>query len=182
MKKLILGTTAIFFMMSVVSGCANKVHTYANSNANVIALKDISVNYSNINVGEFTDSDRDETSVMCRLAAPVGTPEGETFASYIQNALISELIAADMYDGKSETLVSANLDNLYGSTVVGNAYWEFDLTITSNNGSSYSVSTTYDYDSSYLASSACSEMQRSFVPAVQKVIADIITHPQFINL
>jgi hypothetical protein len=30
--------------------------------------------------------------------------------------------------------------------------------------------------------SACSEMQRSFVPAVQKLIGDIVQNPKFVDL
>lgn len=74
------------------------------------------------------------------------------------------------------------LNDIYGSTVFGNAYWEFDVTVTSSNKEEMTVKSRYDYESSYLASSACSEMQRSFVPAVQKLIGDIIKNQKFKNL
>jgi hypothetical protein len=168
----------VFVLGVFTTGCANKVHTYAASTTNTIALKSLSKD-SVAQIGAFTDSGKNESKVMCRLASPVGTPEGDTFATYIQKALITELVLTDHYDPKSETLITANLNDIYGSTVIGNAYWEFDLTISSSNGTSYSVTSRHDYESSYLATSACSEMQRSFVPAIQQLNTAIITHDSF---
>ena len=83
---------------------------------------------------------------------------------------------------KTTIIISVNLDDIYGSTILGNAYWEFKVTVKSSNGNSYRVDSRYDYESSYFAGSACSEMQRSFVPAVQKLIGDIIQNPKFVTL
>jgi len=178
----------IFFTISVLiltvgfSGCANKVHDYSVSSDNIINLKDLSKSGHQVKVSEFTDSGRDETKVMCRLATPIGTPKGETFASYIKGAFEKELIIADMYNKNAKNTISVNLDDIYGSTVLGNAYWEFKATVKSSNGENYNVNSKYDYESSFSAMSACSEMQRSFVPAVQKLNGEIIKHPKFKKL
>lgn len=184
MKKISIITLGILGTMCTLglSGCANKVASYAISTENLMTLKGISKGNKSINLGEFTDSNKNESKVMCRLATPIGTPNGETFISYIKKALEKELLVADMYNKKSETKISINLDDLYGSTLLGNAYWEFKVTVNSSNGKSFKVESKYDYDSSYLASSACSEMQRSFVPAVQQLIGKIIGHDEFKNL
>jgi hypothetical protein len=180
-------TVKKIFVLSILSlgilttGCANKVHNYSASTANTIALKSLSSDKV-AEIGTFTDSGKNESKVMCRLASPIGTPEGDTFASYIQKALITELVLTDHYDPKAESIITANLNDVYGSTVIGNAYWEFDLTISSTTGVSYNVKSRHDYESSYLATSACSEMQRSFVPAVQQLNTKIISHPSFSEL
>jgi len=181
MKRIFLGLVTLFMLLSF-SGCANKVHVYSTSRDNMLALKVLSKSSKGVNIGEFTDSNRSEATLMCRLSAPVGTPKGETFASYIQNAFEKEMMVSEMYNKDSEITISANLDDIYGSTVLGNAYWEFNMTVKSSNGNSCNVSTRYDYGSSFSAYSACSEMQRSFVPAVQKLIGDIIEHPNFKSL
>jgi len=181
MKKvfgIVLGLVAVM----ALSGCANKVHDYSVSTDNLIALKSISKKVKSVNIGNFTDSERNERSTMCRLATPIGTPKGETFASYIQNALKKELLISDMYNSASSTIISANLDKTYGSTTIGNAYWSFDMTLKSSNGGSYKVSSRYDYESSFSAMSACSEMQRSYPLAVQKLIGKIIKDPKFVTL
>jgi hypothetical protein len=180
MKRFIL-SVLVFGLISLFTGCANKVPEYSMSTNNVITLQGLSKD-SKVNLNNFTDSGKDESKVMCRLATPIGTANGETFASYIENAFKKELLTAGMYDAESNINISANLDNIYGSTTLGNAYWEFEITVKSSNGTSYKVESRYDYESSYFGSSACSEMQRSFVPAVQKLIEDIIKHPKFVSL
>jgi hypothetical protein len=180
MKKIsILLPLALVFL---VSGCANKVHTYSTSTENTLILQELAKYNKKIKLGKFDDSGKNETTVMCRLATPVGTAKGETFASYIEDSLIKELVIANLYDQNNKNILTANLDDIYGSTTVGNAYWQFNVTINSSDGDSYAVESTYDYESSYLATSACSEMQRSFVPAVQKLNKDIIQHPSFVEL
>ena len=181
MKRFIL-SVLVFGSMALFTGCANKVPVYAISTNNVVNLQGLSKDNGKVNLNNFTDSGRDESKVMCRLATPVGTANGETFASYIENAFKKELLVAGMYDTKSNISISANIDNIYGSTTIGNAYWEFTVTVKSSNGTSYTVHTQYDYESSFSAMSACSEMQRSFVPAVQKLIGDIIQNPKFVDL
>jgi len=178
----VLHTTLLLIGTILLSGCANKVHDYSVSTENLIALKSLAKAAKPVNLGKFTDSAKGERSLMCRLATPVGTPQGETFASYIQNALKKELIITDMYNPNAKNTITANLNDIYGSTVLGNAYWSFDITMKSSNGKSYRVKSQYDYESSYLASSACSEMQRSFPLAVQKLIGEIIKNPHFAEL
>ncbi|MDQ7061859.1 MAG: hypothetical protein Q9M43_12355 [Sulfurimonas sp.] len=180
MKKIVIGSLALVLTV-VFSGCANKVPTYSPKTANIMQLKGMSSD-AKTSVGKFTDSGNEETKVMCRLATPIGTPSGETFTSYIQDALTQELMLADKFDPKSSNILTANLNDIYGSTTLGNAYWEFKVTVKSSNGTSFDTNSRYDYDSSYFAGSACSEMQRSFVPAVQKLNNEIINNPKFKDL
>lgn len=179
MRKVILLLTTLFVTL-FFSGCANKVLTYSPKTNNVVKLRDMSI--PKTNVGSFTDSGREESKVMCRLSSPIGTPSGQTFASYIQDAFTQELMLANKYDPNSKITISANLDDIYGSTTIGDAYWKFNITIKSSNGTSFKVQSKYVYESSFSAMSACSEMQRSFVPAVQKLNSDIINHPKFQEL
>jgi hypothetical protein len=166
----------------LMSGCANKVSTYSNSPQNLRAVKALSSSVSAVNVGKFTATNEGESKVMCRLATPVGTPDGITFAKYIEDALSTELEMGNMIDPKSKITITGNLDSLYGSTVLGNAYWEFKVKVTSSNGKSFDVISRYDYESSFTAYSACSEMQRSYLPAVQELVNKIVTNPQFQEL
>ncbi len=133
MKKLVLSglVAAIAFLMS---GCANKVPTYSNTVQNMRAVKVVAASASPVNIGTFTATNEGESKVMCRLATPVGTPDGVTFAKYIEDALSVELEMGNMIDPKSKVTITGNLENIYGSTILGNAYWEFKLKVTSSNG------------------------------------------------
>lgn len=180
MKKIVILLTTLLGVF-LFTGCANKVHDYSISTNNIIDLKSFAKDGHTINLGEFTD-ENNESTLMCRLSTPVGTAKGVTFISYIKDAFKKELLVADLLDNDAKTTIGMKLNDIYGSTVFGNAYWEFDVTLNSSNGEKMSLVSRYDYESSYLATSACSEMQRSFVPAVQKLIGDIIKKDEFKNL
>lgn len=143
------------------------------------AVKTLAPSVAPINVGHFTATNEGEAKVMCRLATPIGTPDGVTFAKYIEDALSTELEMGNLIDPKSSITVTGHLDEVYGSTMLGNAYWEFKVKVKSSNGKSIDVVSRYDYESSYTAYSACSEMQRSYLPAVQGLVNKILTHPNF---
>jgi len=176
--KSLYGSIALIAILGL-TGCANKVHDYAPSTENLLTLKSLTGKVNKVNVGQFTDSGNNEREVMCRLATPIGTPKGETFASYIQDAFEKELLISNLYDAHAKNTISANLNDIYGSTTIGNAYWSFDVTVKSTNGKSFNVKSRYDYESSFSAMSACSEMQRSFPLAVQQLIGKIIKNPKF---
>ena len=181
MKKVMTLSLAVAAAI-LISGCANKVPTYSNAPQNMRAVKTVAASASPVNIGKFTSSNEGESKVMCRLATPVGTPDGMTFAKYIEDALSTEMEMGNMIDPKSIITVTGNLDSIYGSTTLGNAYWEFKLKVTSSNGKSFDVVSRYDYESSFTAHSACSEMQRSYLPAVQELVNKIVVHPQFAEL
>ena len=179
-NRVLIGLSATVVLL--MSGCSNKVPTYSNTPQNMRAVKTVAASASPVNVGAFTATNADESKVMCRLATPVGTPDGVTFAKYIEDALATELEMGNMIDPKSKVTLTGHLDNIYGSTVLGNAYWEFKLKVSSSNGKSIDVNSRYDYESSFTAYSACSEMQRSYLPAVQELVNKIVTNPQFKEL
>jgi hypothetical protein len=182
MRSLILSTVAVSSLL-LFSGCANKVPNYASSPQNIRAVKNLhKEEQATVSIAGFKAKNEGESKVMCRLATPVGTPDGMTFAKYVEDALAVELEMGDIIDPKSKVIISGNLENVYGSTVLGNAYWEHTLKLTSTNGKSMEVMSRYDYESSFTAYSACSEMQRSYLPAVQELVNKIITDPRFKEL
>lgn len=179
MRSLILSTVAISSLL-LFSGCANKVPNYANSPQNIRAVKNLQAEEkATVNISAFKAKNEGESKVMCRLATPVGTPDGITFAKYVEDALAVELEMGNMLDPKSPVTLTGSLENVYGSTVLGNAYWEHTLKLISSNGKTLEKTSRYDYESSFTAYSACSEMQRSYLPAVQKLVNDIVTDPRF---
>lgn len=177
MKKSLLLSSSVVLAAFLFTGCGIKTNEYNVSADNVQTLR----NYQNLklDVSTFTATNKGESSVMCRLAETVSTPKGEPFSQYIEEALVSELKMAGVYDKNSDLKISGNLNKIYGSTMFGNAYWELDVTITSSNGKSLSVNTKRDYPSSYLASTACNNMGTSFAPSIKQLINDILNHKDF---
>lgn len=179
MKNKILISTSLLATL-LFTGCGIKTNEYNVSADNVQTLR----NYQDLklDVSNFTASNKDESSVMCRLAETVSTPKGEPFSEYIKDAFVSELKMAGVYDKNSDLKISGNLNKIYGSSMFGNAYWEMDVTVTSSNGNSITVNTKRDYPSSYLASTACNNMGTSFAPSIKQLIGDILDHKDFSKL
>lgn len=179
MKNKILISTSLLATL-LFTGCGIKTNEYNVSADNVQTLR----NYENLkmDVSTFTATNKDESSVMCRLAETISTPKGEPFSEYIKDAFVSELKMAGAYDKNSDLKISGNLNKIYGSSMFGNAYWEMDVTVTSSNGNSITVNTKRDYPSSYLASTACNNMGTSFAPSIKQLIGDILEHKDFPKL
>ena len=178
-NKILLSSTAILAIF-LFTGCGIKTSEYNVSADNVQTLRDFKE--LKVDVANFTATTPGESSVMCRLAETISTPKGEAFSEYIKEALVSELKMAGVYDKNSDLKISGNLNKIYGSTMFGNAYWEISVTISSSNGKSLSVNTKRDYPSSYLASTACTNMGTSFSPTIKQLISDIINHKDFSSL
>ena len=180
MKRILLLSSSVALATLLFTGCGIKTTEYNPSADNVQTLrdyKDLKLNASN-----FTSTSKDESSILCRLAETISTPKGEPFAAYIENAINSELKMAGNYDKNSDIKLSGNINKVYGSSMLGNAYWEINATINSSNGKSLTVNTKRDYPSSYLASTACNNMGTSFEPTINQLVSDILNHKDFSEL
>lgn len=180
MKKSLLLSSSLLLSTFLFTGCGIKTSEYNVSADNVQTLRDYKE--LKLDVSNFTATNSGESSVMCRLAETISTPKGEPFSEYIKEALISELKMAGVYSKNSELKISGNLNKIYGSTMLGNAYWEINVTVSSTNGKSITVNTKRDYPSSYLASTACNNMGTSFEPTVNQLVSDILNHKDFPEL
>ncbi|WP_198304534.1 hypothetical protein [Arcobacter vandammei] len=180
MKKVLLLSSSVALATLLFTGCGIKTTEYNVSADNVQTLR----NYQDVKLGvsEFTAKNQGESSVMCRLAETITTPKGEPFSEYIKDALISELKMAGNYDANSDLKISGNLNEIYGSSTIGNAYWEVNVTITSSNGKSLTVNTKRDYPSAFVAYTACNNMGTSFAPTIKQLISDIVNHKDFATL
>lgn len=147
---------------------------YSISADNAVALKAIGPNQ--IAVGDFTAQKKFDAG--CRLAGPIGVPDGLTFETYIKKALADELKIAGLYDDKNPAIILSGLVNdLKFSTTSGT--WDIAMTVNSSNGRSLAVSEHYDFPTSYTASSACHDAANAYAPAVQSAIGRLVAAPDF---
>ncbi|SIT34857.1 conserved exported hypothetical protein [Paraburkholderia ribeironis] len=178
MKRMLIAV----FSVAVLAGCTSTyaVHRYSISADNVVALKSIG---HEISVGAFTQAQVPNQSpgeIMCRAVAPIKTPDGEPFAAFIRNALISELKLAGVYADTAPISLSGHLDSIDFSTVKG--AWDIQLTITSSNGKSMTQAVHYSFTSSYYGETACNQAAQAFMPSVQDLLAKVVRSPDFPSL
>jgi len=173
----LIGLTAIIGILS--TGCSYNVSKYGASVENVNTIKRLD---KKINVQKITSNKPGLSSITCRAAGPVGTPDSMPFETYIRNALISELQLADKFDPKSNLVINGHLENIDFNSNIGMANWQFTLKATSNKNKSVLIKSTYEFSGSFVADKACQEVAQAFAPAVQKLIQDMVSNPRFKTL
>lgn len=164
----------------VSTGCSSyNVSKYSASIENINSMKSIK---RKVNVGDFTAKVKGQSKIMCRGAGDVGFPNKMTFAQYIKDAFTSELKFAEKFDPKSKITINGYLNEVDFNSNIGTANWILKLEATSSNSKKIIINTKYEFEGSFVADRACSEVAQAFIPAVQKLINDTIKHKNFKNL
>jgi len=166
----------------IVNKGDDSMPTYTASKENQTLLTSIATEGYNVNLGTFKNADENNKSVKCRLMTNVKPPKDTTYKKYIKHAFETEFKAAKLYHTHSNVLITATIDEIKGSSMYGNAYWSFVITLSSSNENHYKVKSKYTYDSSFRAPSACKDMHKTFPLALQKLIHDAIINPKFKTL
>lgn len=177
MKKIILILSVL-----AISGCSTYMpQRYSISADNNVALKTIDV--GNINVGSFKGPANFDNS--CRAAGPIAPPDNMGFEAYIQKALADELKVAGKFDEKTpKVTLSGVLEQLAFSSSRGltGGSWDIGLRVHSSNGKSSYVSEHYEFNSGFVADTACKQTAEAYFPAVQNLIGKLIKSPEFVAL
>ncbi|MDN5843462.1 MAG: hypothetical protein L0H54_08470 [Alcaligenaceae bacterium] len=178
-------TLVAVIALGVLAGCSTySTNRYASSTHNAMLLAPLKG--GQVQVGEFTSSVKnkktggDQTEIMCRAVGPVRTPDGESFADYIRNAMVDEMKVAEVYAPSAPTVISGNLDAIDFSSGIG--HWTMSLTLTSNNGKSMTMNEKYPYKISYWGQTACFLTAQAFVPAVQDLVGKAVLSAEFNGL
>ena len=146
-----------------------------------VALKAIPV--GNINVGAFKGPTGFDNA--CRAAGPIAPPDGLSFEAYIQKALADELKVAGKFDDKTpKVTLSGVVEQLAFSSARGvtGGSWDIGLRVNSSNGKSTFVSEHYEFNSGYVADTACKQTAEAYLPAVQDLIGKLVKSPEFLKL
>lgn len=178
MKKIIAVALSVF----TLSACSTYMPQRYNISAdNNVSLKAIGV--GNINVGSFKGPNTFDNT--CRGAGPIAPPDNMSFEAYIQKALADELKVAGMFDEKTpKATLSGVLEKLSFSSSRGltGGEWDIGLRINSSNGKSIFVSEHYEFNSGFVADTACKQTAEAYLPAVQNLIGKLIKAPNFKSL
>lgn len=177
MKKI-----ALLLSVFALSACSTFTpQRYSISADNNVALKAIGV--GNINVGAFSGPSSFDRA--CRGAGPIAPPDNMSFEAYIQKALADELKVAGMFDEKTpRTTLTGAVEKLSFSSSRGltGGEWNIALRLNSSNGKSLFVTEHYEFQSGFVADTACKQTAEAYLPAVQNLIGKAIKSPEFKGL
>jgi hypothetical protein len=166
--------------LSIVLGACSTYTTprYAiNADTNV-ALK--SLGATGLSVGAFTGPAGFDNA--CRAAGPLAPPDGISHTAYIKKALEDELKVAGVYAPDSPRITLSGLVNkLAFSSARGltGGSWDIDLTLNSSNGKSLSVVEHYEFESGFIADTACKQTAEAYFPAVQNILGKAVRSSEF---
>ncbi len=167
-------------VLFVLSGCetTNSI-PYKASTANVISIQQtMQAQGKKVSVGNITMAPGIEESPLCRLQGPVKVAPGKSLSQYIKDAFQEELFMAQVYQPNAPAVINGQIDALSFSSV-SPASWDIKMSVKSNVSDGYSVSVKYPFDTSWTAYSACKNVADAFGPAVQDLLKQVVTHPQF---
>jgi hypothetical protein len=177
--KICAVTAAAFVMV----GCSttNSI-PYKASTSNVITIQNtLKASNTKVTLGTFSLSNGVEEELMCRLMGPVKVAPGKTMSTFIKEAFQEELFLAQAYDTNAPVKIEGQIQKMSFSSV-SPANWEISMRVSSNKSPGYTVAVKYNYDTSFDAWSACKNVADAFAPAVQELLRQVVTNPQFNQL
>lgn len=178
-KSRAIGVAAILSAV-VLAGCGYKVSPYGISTQNVSSLKSAAI--KPVSVAAFTATKPGRTGIGCRAAGPVETPNKETYEIYVQKAFIDELQIAGLYDEASDIKIHGVLEEIDFSSNIGAGKWIFRLAVSSTASPGFVVQSQHEFSTNFIADKACQQVAQNFSVAVQKLIGDVVSNPEFRSL
>lgn len=169
--------------VSLLAGCSttNSI-PYKASTTNVITLQNnLKQSNTKVTLGNFSMANGVTEELMCRLMGPVKVAPGKTLSTFIKEAFQEELFLAQAYDTSASVKIDGQIEKISFSSV-SPANWEIAMRVSSNKSPGYTVAVKYNYDTSFDAYSACRNVADAFSPAVQELLRQVVTNPQFNQL
>ncbi|MGB3837296.1 hypothetical protein [Castellaniella sp.] len=167
----------------LLSGCetTNSI-PYKASTTNVISIQqNLKSTGKTVNVGSIALAPGVDESLMCRMNGPVKVAPGKSLSQYIKEAFQEELFLAQVYEANAPATINGRLDAVSFSSV-SPASWNITMQVSSNHSAGYAVSIKYPFATSWTAYSACKNVADAFGPAVQELLKQVVTNPQFPQL
>ena len=162
----------------IVTGCSTySTDRYSPETETVVEIRDMDM--QPISIGNF-ESENPKDSISCRAVGPIKTPDGQTYAEFLQGAFRDELLLAEKYDSDSEVTISGFVEEFTFNSMQGQ--WQIGLTLESSNGSTMRVSEIYDYQTSFYGETACNQTAQAMVPAVQNIVNTAVRSDKFSDL
>lgn len=171
--------------VSSIVGCASyKTPTYSPDYVAIDALKTYKLKKVAVNPIQPEDPDAKVNKITLRGGSLV--VDGGTFATYLQNAIKSDLTEIGVFDPTAQTkldVVILKNDIDVSGLSVGTGELEISLKITSNNNivldKNYSANT--QFESAFAAIVAVPKGQSEYPKLVKELLANVFADKQFIE-
>jgi ABC-type uncharacterized transport system auxiliary subunit len=175
--------SAIALAAGVLAGCqtTNSI-PYKASTTNIITIQQtLQAQNKKVSVAGVAMAPGVEESPTCRLFGPIKVAPGKSPTEYIRDAMQEELFAAGVYQPNSPNAISGRIEALSFSSVTP-ANWTISMSVKTPSSPGYTVTTKYNFDTSWTADAACKNVADAFGPAVQDLLKQVVTNPQFASL
>ncbi len=174
---------SIVLPLAILLGACSTYTTprYSISADTNVGLK--AIGSTNIGVGGFTGPASFDSA--CRGAGPIAPPDGITHTEYLRKALEDELKVAGAFGAaNARVVISGAVNKLVFSSSRGltGGTWDLDVTLTSSNGKKLSAMEHYEFQSGFVADTACKQTAEAYLPTVQNLIRKIVLSPEFKTL
>lgn len=173
MKKILIAIS----MVALMSGCSTMTPArYSASADNQMVLR--SLPDASAHISEVTIST--DYNASCRMMGPVQAVDGMTVPEFIGQAMEEEFKMAGIYSTEGSSL-TGDIRRLAFSSVSGltGGWWDIEMTLTSPNGESVDAEIRYEFTSGFDAITACNQTAQALGPAVQDLINQLISNPNF---
>lgn len=163
-----------------LSGCVAEFYVarYSIAASNVEAFR--ASGDRKIGVAAFTAAEEgSRAEVSCRGSAMM-TPAHETYAAYIQRALVDELRVAGLYAANAPTQIKGHLAHIDVNTTK-DPHWEISLIVTVGNSQPFALERKYPFLSSFIGTKACELAGQAFLAAVQDLVGALAREPRFVK-
>jgi hypothetical protein len=170
---------ALAFASTALGGCSTYVMPrYYPPAENIAAIRALAT--QKVGVGAFTTKVPNNGTLPCRLAGNIETPSGESFETYVQQALAADLVYAGAYDPKSPVLLTGTLDAMDFESHGGT--WTLAATISSTLGTTVSVREIHSTSFIFEGQSACTQGAQNGMRALQNLLMQLVRQPSFVSL
>ena len=169
---------ALLVAAIVLSGCVPEfsVARYSIAVSNLEAFR--ASGGGQVAVAPFSAAEEgSRNQVSCRGSAMM-TPAHETYAAYIQRALVDELKVAELYTANARTHIHGHLAHIDVNTTK-NPHWEITLIVTVGNNPPFTIERRYPFLSSFIGMKACELAGQAFLSAVQDLVGALAKDPRF---
>lgn len=182
MKRTVkIGAITIAALVMVGCSTTNSIPYKASTN-NVITIQNtLKASNTKVTLGTFSMASGVTEELLCRLMGPVKVSPGKTMSTFIKEAFQEELFLAQAYDTNAPVKIDGKIEKMSFSSV-SPANWEISMRVSSNKSPGYAVAVKYNYDTSFDAMSACRNVADAFSPAVQELLRQVVSNPQFNQL
>ena len=176
MKRIIIVVFAF-----ILSACSYMPQRYSVSAENTEALNKLGV--GNIDVGRFTKAAEFDT--RCKVVSGEVKRPDMGFEGYIQQALVQELKAADIFDDQTPKItLSGVVEKLSLSTwrAIYLSNWDVGVRLNSSNGKTVYITQHYEFNAGQNNLADCQQLADHYMFAVQKTLNKLINAPEFQSL